>query len=52
MYAYAHALDSGNADGAGAHLDRALEILPSLPRSFGLTCLVESAYFEARIASA
>jgi hypothetical protein len=47
IYAYYWAFDTDDAAGAGAHLDRAMELYPSLARGPGAITL-EAAYYLAR----
>jgi hypothetical protein len=47
MYGYAHALDRGDPEGAGAWLQRMAEALPEYPDGFRQGIAIELALFEA-----
>jgi Peptidase family M50 len=48
LFSYLHALDAGEIERAGDHLDHAMRINPKLPSAFRISCLLEATYFEAR----
>jgi hypothetical protein len=48
MMAYYHALDRGEVEAVGAHLDRALSALEKHPRVFRPAIFLAAAYFTAR----